>query len=86
MSNHPAGRKKATVYRMVSPKQTCPYGLKAVHLLKRAGYEVDDHHLATREETDAFKARQGVQRRPRSSSATGASAGTTTCAASWASA
>ena len=72
MSNHPAAAGKAIVYRMVMPGHTCPYGLKAVHLLKRAGYEIEDHHLTTREETDAFKARQGVATTPRSSSAAGA--------------
>ena len=64
MSNHPAGTKKAVVHRMVMPNHTCPYGLKAVHLLKRAGYEVEDHHLTTREETDAFKAQHGVETTP----------------------
>ena len=64
MSNHPAGTRKAVVHRMVMPNHTCPYGLKAVHLLKRAGYEVEDHHLATREETDAFKAQHGVETTP----------------------
>lgn len=38
MSNLPGGTKKAVIHRMVMPKHTCPYGLKAVHLLKRAGY------------------------------------------------
>jgi glutaredoxin len=64
MSNHPAGTKKAVIHRMVMPNHTCPYGLKAVHLLKRAGYEVEDHHLTTREETDAFKAQHGVATTP----------------------
>jgi glutaredoxin len=64
MSNPPPGNRKAVVHRMVMPDHTCPYGLKAVHLLKRAGYEVEDHHLATREETDAFKARHGVATTP----------------------
>ena len=64
MSNHPAAARKAVIYRMVMPKHTCPYGLKAVHLLRRAGYDVEDHHLATREETDAFKAQQGVATTP----------------------
>jgi glutaredoxin len=64
MSNHPAATKKAVIYRMVMPKHTCPYGLKAVHLLKRAGYEVEDRHLTTREETDAFKAEHGVTTTP----------------------
>ena len=64
MSNHPGGIKKAVIHRMVMPDHTCPYGLKAVHLLKRAGYEVEDHHLTTREETDAFKAEHGVATTP----------------------
>ena len=46
--------KRATVYRMVMPDHVCPYGLKTVDLLKRQGYAVDDHHLTTRAETDAF--------------------------------
>jgi glutaredoxin len=64
MSTHPAPSKKAVIHRMVMPNHTCPYGLKALHLLKRAGYEVEDHHLTTREETDAFKAQHGVVTTP----------------------
>ncbi|WP_457578856.1 MauE/DoxX family redox-associated membrane protein [Ensifer adhaerens] len=56
--------KKAVLYRMVMSEHTCPYGLKARDLLKRSGYEVEDRHLATREETDAFKAQQGVATTP----------------------
>lgn len=54
----------ATLYRMVMPGHTCPYGLKAKHLLKRRGFAVDDRWLGTREETDAFKAQQGVKTTP----------------------
>ena len=54
----------ATLYRMVMPDHTCPYGLKAKDLLRRSGYEVDDRHLTTREETDAFKAQHGVATTP----------------------
>src|SRR3546814_19083768 len=64
MANQPAGTKKAVLYRMVMPDHVCPYGLKAKHLLKRAGYEVEDHHLATREATDAFKAAKDVRTPP----------------------
>jgi glutaredoxin len=64
MSIHPAPSRKAVIHRMVMPNHTCPYGLKALHLLKRAGYEVEDHHLTTREETDAFKAQHGVATTP----------------------
>ena len=56
--------KKATIYRMVMPTHTCPYGLKAKDLLRRSGYEVKDHWLRTREETDAFKAEHGVKTTP----------------------
>ena len=56
--------KKATIYRMVMPTHTCPYGIKAKDLLRRHGYEVEDHWLCTREETDAFKAEHGVNTTP----------------------
>ena len=61
---HPKVREKAVLHRMVMPHHICPYGLKAKHLLERAGYEVEDHHLTTREETDAFKAEHGVATTP----------------------
>ena len=56
--------KKATIYRMVMTAHICPYGLKAKDLLRRQGYEVEDHWLRTREETDAFKAEHGVKTTP----------------------
>lgn len=56
--------KKAVLYRMVMAEHTCPYGLKAKDLLQRSGYEVDDRHLTTREETDTFKAQHGVATTP----------------------
>lgn len=58
------GGKSAEIYRMVMPTHTCPYGLKALDLLKRKGYAVDDHHLTTRAETDAFKAQHQVETTP----------------------
>ena len=64
MSTPPTAAKRATIHRMVMPSHTCPYGLKAVDLLKRSGYQVEDHHLVTREETDAFKAKHGVTTTP----------------------
>ena len=54
----------ASVYRMVMPEHVCPYGRKAVWLLKSKGYAVEDHHLKTRAETDAFKAEHGVKTTP----------------------
>jgi glutaredoxin len=64
MANHPAAAKKAELHRMVMPNHTCPYGLKAKDLLKRSGYQVEDHHLTSREDTDAFKTKHNVQTTP----------------------
>jgi glutaredoxin len=64
MANHPTATKKAVLYRMVMPDHTCPYGLKARDLLKRSGYEVEDHHLTSREETEAFKTKHDVPTTP----------------------
>jgi len=56
--------KTATVYRMVMPDHLCPYGLKTVDLLKREGFAVEDHHLETRAQTDAFKTEHAVATTP----------------------
>lgn len=55
---------KAVVYRMVMDKHICHYGLKTVDLLKSRGYEIEDHHLTTRAETDAFKEKHDVKTTP----------------------
>ena len=59
-----APRKTAVLYRMVMPGHLCPSGQKARWLLRRKGYEIEDHHLKTRAETDAFKAEHGVPTTP----------------------
>ena len=64
MGDAPVGTKRADLHRMVLATHTCPYGLKAKHLLKSAGYTVEDHLLTTREQTDAFKAEHGVATTP----------------------
>ncbi|WP_298668286.1 glutaredoxin family protein [uncultured Sphingomonas sp.] len=56
--------RSATLYRMVMPGHTCPYGVKAKWLLERHGYRVDDRWLTTRAETDAFKVLHDVQTTP----------------------
>lgn len=56
--------KHAVIYRMVMEKHICPYGLKSVDLLKKQGYDVEDHWLTTRDETDAFKQKHGVKTTP----------------------
>ncbi|MDD9743980.1 MULTISPECIES: glutaredoxin [Marinovum] len=60
---NPASR-TAKLYRMAMPDHLCPYGLKSKALLEREGYAVEDHHLTTREETDAFMEKHGVETTP----------------------
>ena len=56
--------KTATLYRMVMPGHTCPYGLKSKWLLESKGFTVEDHYLTTREETDVFKEKHSVKTTP----------------------
>lgn len=55
---------KATLYRMVLPEHTCPFGVRALELLQDAGYEVDDRVLRSREEVDAYERHEGVSTTP----------------------
>lgn len=59
-----AGDRRATLYRMVLPDHTCPFGVRAKAMLEQHGFDVDDHILRTREEVDSFQADQGVQTTP----------------------
>lgn len=56
--------RSATLYRMVMPGHTCPWGLKARHLLRSRGYTVEDNWLTSREQTEAFKQDHGVATTP----------------------
>ncbi len=56
--------KTATLYRMVLPDHTCPFGVRAKQALEAAGYAVDDCILASRDEVDAFEAKHGVTTTP----------------------
>lgn len=56
--------RRAILHRMVMPEHTCPFGIKAKHLLEVNDYEVDDRWLTNRAETDAFKAGHGVTTTP----------------------
>lgn len=56
--------KTATIHRMVLPDHTCPFGVKALALLREKGFEVDDRILATRAETDAFMVKHGLETTP----------------------
>lgn len=59
-----ADTQSVVLYRMMSPKHQCPYGLKTLHVLRQAGFEVEDHHLTSRESIDAFKAEHDVKTTP----------------------
>ena len=54
----------AILHRMVLPEHTCPFGVRALGLLKDAGYEVDDRVLRTRAEVDALEQELGVETTP----------------------
>lgn len=56
--------KSATLYRMILPDHTCPFGVRAKAMLEEQGYEIDDRILSTRAEVDAFEAEQGVRTTP----------------------
>jgi glutaredoxin len=57
-------RRHAVIHRMVMDKHVCPWGLRALHLLRSHGFEVEDRPLRTREEVDRFKNEQGVKTTP----------------------
>ena len=59
-----ATKPRATLYRMVLPDHTCPFGVRAKQLLESAGYQVDDHILRSREEVDAYEEQEGVETTP----------------------
>ncbi len=54
----------ATLYRMVLPDHTCPFGVRAKQILQAEGFDVEDNILRTRDEVDAFKAEHGVATTP----------------------
>lgn len=65
MAPEPQSRQTtAVLYRMVMKDHVCPYGIKSKDLLERRGFAVEDHHLTTREQTDAFKREHGVETTP----------------------
>lgn len=56
--------KSAQLYRMATDEHICPFGLKSKDLLERQGFEVDDHLLTSRADTDAFKQKYDVETTP----------------------
>lgn len=59
-----ADSRKATLYRMVLPDHTCPFGVRAKQILQAEGFEVDDRILRSRDEVEAFKADHHVATTP----------------------
>jgi len=55
---------KAVLYRMDLPNYTCGYGTAARDLLKREGFEIEEHVLRSRRETDAFKEKHNISTTP----------------------
>ena len=56
--------KNASLYRMVMTDHMCPHGLKSKALLEQEGFIVEDNHLTSRVQIDAFKAEYGVTSTP----------------------
>lgn len=56
--------KTAVLHRMAMRESVCPSGLKALNLLKRRGFDVEDVQLTNRDEVNAFKAAHGVATTP----------------------
>lgn len=57
-------KKKASIYRMVTPDHLCPWGIKALDLLRRKGFQIEDHHLESMEANNAYKESNGVSETP----------------------
>lgn len=57
-------KKTATLHRMVTPNHLCPWGIKAKDLLRRSGFEVEDHHLKSKAENEAYKRDHGYDDTP----------------------
>ena len=64
MTRDTQARNKAVIYRMVMEQHICPFGLKAKDLLQRSDYDVEDHWLASRQETESFKEQHAVATTP----------------------
>ncbi len=59
-----AETKTATLYRMVLPDHTCPFGVRAKQMLETAGFDVDDRILRARQEVDTFEDKHAVTTTP----------------------
>lgn len=57
-------QRSATLYRMVLPEHECPFGVRAKAMLEQAGFDIDEHILASRDDVEAFKDEHGVRTTP----------------------
>ncbi|MGH1438639.1 MAG: MauE/DoxX family redox-associated membrane protein [Cellvibrionaceae bacterium] len=57
-------RQTAQLYRMVTEKHICPFGLKAKYLLTQKGLKIEEHLLTSREAADNFKKEHDVNTTP----------------------
>lgn len=55
---------KATLYRMILPEHTCPFGAYAKSLLDERGFDVDEYILRTRDEVEAVEEKFDVETTP----------------------
>ena len=55
---------QATLYRMVLPDHTCPFGVRAKTMLEEAGFDVEDNVLGSREEVESFKQEHAITTTP----------------------
>lgn len=56
--------RKAIIYRMVTPDHLCPWGIKAIDLLRRNHYHVEDRHLESTEANQEYKEENGFDETP----------------------
>lgn len=57
-------KKNASIHRMVTPDHLCPWGVKALDLLRRHGHQVEDHHLESKEANARYKEEHGFDETP----------------------
>ena len=55
---------KAVLYRVDLPNYTCGFGTAARNLLRKEKFQIEEHILRTRRETDAFKDRHHITTTP----------------------
>jgi glutaredoxin 3 len=56
--------KTATLYRMVLPEHTCPWGVRAKEMLEQHGFKIDEKILSSRQQVDDFEAEHSVDTTP----------------------